>query len=360
MIVAFPLLALLPSFAAASDMPDLANFHRQLDRVSLAGESTNTNNRIATSAPSSPDDSTNETKGPIIYRSFDLSGLPREFDWRSPENYAKYGSVVTPVKNQGYCRGCWAFSTIESVESAMAIRTGRLEELSPSMVIDCAPKGPFTGGCGGSSIPWAFDYLASVGGGISAFRYGYSRDFAGVKNETTGKHSVAPFDNGKHCALTTNHTEVKEKLVIAPVAGYRRLEKNNATEVMQTLMEHGPLALTIDATNWWDYTGGIFDCNAPELKTDNWVNLNHGVLLVGWGEENGTPYWTIRNSFGTQYGEKGYIRLKRAPAEHVPCYIDRSPSKPNRTVCGACGMLQEVYVPVLPDHIELRESERPE
>ena len=306
-------------------------------------------------------------RGPITYRSFDVSDLPNEFDWRSVENYAKYGQVVTPVKNQLYCRGCWAFSAIESIESAMAIRTGRLNELSPAMVIDCAPKGDFHGGCGGNSIPMAYRYLASVGGAISSYRYGYTRDGAGIYNKTTGRHMPAPFEDGKFCALPTNNQTAMAELVIAPVAGGLRVDPNNASAVMRALMKHGPLALNADASNWWDYTSGIFDCHAGDPEANNVVNLNHGVLLVGWGEEDGTPYWSIRNSFGTKFGEDGYIRLKRHTADKVPCYVKGgipppSPERGNLTssrggsmnnetdaivACGTCGMLYQVYTPIL-------------
>ena len=316
---------------------------------------------------------TNNTTGPITYRSFNVSHLPREFDWRSPANYAKYGQVVTPVKKQLDCGGCWAFSAIESLESVYAIRTGRLEDLSPAMVIDCAPN-PMQcggdGGCGGSTSELAFEYLQAAGGAVSEFSYGYTKDGNGIFNKTSGEVDSVPFDNGKNCLLAAN-TE-KSDLAVVPVAGYRRIESNNATAVMQALMEHGPLSVSVDASNWGTYTGGILDCNSPKWETNNYVDLNHGVVLVGWGEEDGTPYWSIRNSWGTQFGEKGYIRLKRNAPEKVPCYVDKAPLDgvackgvspsvmakviANETTCGACGVLFDVSVPLLPETLHLRQD----
>lgn len=320
-----------------------------------------------------PSSIANVTEGKITYRSFDVSGLPKEFDWRSAENYAKYGQVVTPVKSQLDCGGCWAFAAIESLESVVAIRTGRLEDLSPAMVIDCAPN-PLNcggnGGCSGSTSEIAFNYLATVGGAISEFNYGYTRLGLGVVNKSTGYIDDVPFDNGKHCQLRTN--TVTSDLAIAPVAGHLVIESNNQTAVMHALMEHGPLAITVDARNWANYTSGIFDCNAPGFETNNFVDLNHGVVLVGWGEEDGTPYWSVRNSWGTEFGENGYIRLKRHSVDKVACYEDNTPLDgvacegvsgsimatvvDNQTACGPCGVLFDVTVPLLPEHIHLPED----
>lgn len=307
--------------------------------------------------------------GNVTYKAFDVSGLPREFDWRSVESYAKYGSVITGVKDQGVCGSCWAVSAVSALESAIAIKTGRLEELSPAMLVDCAPNKLHcggSGGCDGSTAELAYDYLASVGGLMTEYEYSYEKDFWGIYNASIDDYEGIPFDDGKQCKTNLTST-VSANNTIAPVVGYKAFDPNNVTAVMEGIMEYGPLTASVDGSDWWNYTGGIFDCGKQAESYDNYVDLNHGVLLTGWGEEDGVKYWNVLNSWGSDFGEDGYIRLKRNDPERVPCHTDHTPLDgvaceniapgvvaehiPEQTVCGACGLLFDVVAPVLPDSL---------
>lgn len=302
--------------------------------------------------------------GVVEYKSFDVTGLPEAFDWRSPANFAKHGCVVTPVKDQLSCGSCWAISAIQALESARAIKTGRLDDLSPAMVVDCAPNPKAcggNGGCQGSTPRIAFEYLADVGGAVPEYVYGYERD--GLKSPS--------FDNGKHCRIEGKTNE--SGWAVAPVVGPLEVESNNATAVMHALMEYGPLAVAVDASNWANYTGGIFNCEAQAREYNEFMDVNHGVTLVGWGvetQEDGSEqkYWSLRNSWGTSFGEDGYIRIRRNDPDHVPCYKDRTPLNgvackigddgrvrheiPEFTACGACGVLFDVVGVIVSDQEE--------
>ena len=84
---------------------------------------------------------------------------------------------------------------------------------------------------------------------------------------------------------------------------------------MVTLLQNGPVTIAVDSTYWRNYKRGIFEEADPSSYT-----LNHAVLIVGYGEENGIPYWTVRNSWGDQWGEEGYIRIKRFTGNNPEYY----------------------------------------
>lgn len=198
--------------------------------------------------------------------------------------------------------------------------------------------------------------------------YRYTQDGLGIYNETTGYMDSRPFDDGAHCLLSKRPSE--SGLSRAPIAGFKKIESNDPVAIMKALMEHGPLAVSVDANLWYDYNAGeIYDCEKQIEEQGNWVDLNHGVVLTGWGVDNGTKYWSVRNSWGAEFGENGYIRIKRHDIEKIPCYVDKTPLDglacadvapgvaadiiPNITACGACGILFDAVVPILPGNLTL-------
>merc|ERR1719183_2948080 len=116
---------------------------------------------------------------------------------------------------------------------------------------------------------------------------------------------------------------------------------------MMALVNGGPLGIVVDAGGWGMYWSGVFDSC---LYSEN-IDLDHGVLLVGYGEENGKKYWIVRNSWGGSWGREGYIYLARddtaqcgmdnTPGDGVACQGDTTPQK----VCGQCGMLFDAVLP---------------
>ncbi|CAJ1416606.1 unnamed protein product [Effrenium voratum] len=185
------------------------------------------------------------------------------------------------------------------------------------------------GGCTGATAQLAFDYAAQKGGLSDIWMYPY---LSGTKYST------------EECKGTNGTVYLPKK---ASITGHVNVPKNDAAALMEAISK-GPVAVSVDATDWWMYAGGIWDsCNktAP--------NINHAVTLEGYGEENGTKYWLIRNSWGNNFGENGYIRLRRWDDE--PCGDDPAPlqgsgckvGEPAKIyACGECGVLSDSSYPM--------------
>lgn len=248
--------------------------------------------------------------------------LPKSVDWRQK-------GVVTPVKNQGGCGSCWAFSTIETVESHVAISSGVLTELSEQQLVSCVENPDQcggTGGCSGATMVLGFEYIQK-NGIYDEWHYPYQ--------SIAGESPVCK-----------NSSQLKYPL--AGLTGVVRLPSNQYEPLLQAVAFEGPIAITVDASSWGAYRGGVFDgCNRKN------PDLNHGVQLVGYGEDEQTnePYWLVRNSWGPNWGENGYIRLKRDP--NPTCGTDVKPGDGSGckggpesvTVCGTCGILYDSSYP---------------
>eukprot|EP00931_Biecheleriopsis_adriatica_P027233 TRINITY_DN1640_c0_g1_i2.p1 TRINITY_DN1640_c0_g1~~TRINITY_DN1640_c0_g1_i2.p1 ORF type:complete len:495 (+),score=92.64 TRINITY_DN1640_c0_g1_i2:202-1485(+) len=254
-------------------------------------------------------------------------GLPKSVDWRR-----SVPAVVTPVKRQGGCGSCWAFAAAETIESHTAISTGILTSLSPEELNDCTPNPRQcggSGGCSGAVVQLAYNYTISAGGLAGIWNYPYQSGFG--ESPACQNGSDGTFRMPRRASIT----------------GYRGLPQNDAAALMEAVATKGPIAVSVDATDWWMYQQGIFDsCNhsAP--------NINHAVVLDGYGTENGTDYWLVRNSWGFEFGEAGYIRLRRYDVE--PCGEDPAPldgfackvGGPQKvTACGECGVLSDSSYP---------------
>lgn len=220
-----------------------------------------------------------------------VSALPDELDWRSK-------NVVTPVKNQGDCGSCWAFSVTGAMEGAYAIKTNNLVSLSEQQLIDCDT---FNMGCNGGLMEYAFRYLESASlDSESSYPY-------------TGKKGSCHNAQGSPVTKTTDYVEVKA----------------NSPSALMTALQKGPVSVAVDATSlgFQLYGSGIIK------KTCN-TNLDHGVLLVGYGVQKSllskTPYWLVKNSWGSDWGEKGYVRILRDNVEGQPglCGIQMAPTYP--------------------------------
>jgi len=252
-----------------------------------------------------------------------LGDLPDRIDHRETEGR------VTPVKNQGSCGSCWAFSATETLESHLSIATGEAAPiLSPQQIVSCAPNPQHcggTGGCKGSTQPLAFNYTMTAG--------------------------ITTDDNYPYKGSTGKCDESK----ITPVAtndGFVQLEVNNYTDLVTATATKGPIAISVAAggLGWQLYGGGVY---SGGLLGCGYV-MDHAVQLVGYGHDDkkNKDYWLVRNSWGS-WGEKGYIRLERFGEGNEPCGVDKKPQdgdacdgdKEPRTYCGMCGVLSSSSYP---------------
>ena len=247
-------------------------------------------------------------------------GIPASFDWRSKRG------VVTPVKDQGHCGSCWAFASTAVLESHLAIQTGVYAELSPQNLVSCVPNpnncGGY-GGCAGSTAELAFAYVKEHG-----IASPYSFPYVSWPGDSNGTCAVTPASRAKP---------------VANVSGHVTLPANEEAPLLEALVNHGPIAVSVAAMPWSDYESGVFDgCGLEGEGTD----VDHVVVLVGYDEES----LIIRNSWTPLWGESGYIRLKRTTS----CGIDRTPQDGNGCaggpndikVCGMCGVLSDTAYPV--------------
>jgi len=250
-----------------------------------------------------------------------VSSLPRNVDWRN-EN------VVTPVKDQGHCGSCWAFASTATVESHLAIASGLLYDLSVDRTAFCSPNPKScggTGGCAGATAEIAFDYLAGSVGLYQEYQQGY-----------TGYNG----QNGK-CGVASGSPKAR-------IGGFVKLTENNYLELMNAVAVYGPISISVDA-NWGAYESGVFKGCDPTKNVD----IDHAVVLVGYGEDNGQKYWLVRNSWSPSWGEKGYIRVARSDDDENNCATDSTPTDGSAcngnttavTVCGTCGILYDSSFP---------------
>ncbi|XP_078396796.1 cathepsin O [Cetorhinus maximus] len=197
--------------------------------------------------------------------------LPSKFDWRDK-------NVVTPVRNQESCGGCWAFSVVESIESSCAIKWGQLELLSAQEVIDCSYT---DAGCKGGSPISALMWL----------------------NQSKAKlikESVYPFN-----AKTGMCHYFSRSIRGVTITGYKAYSfRYNEAVMMEKLLEWGPLVAVVDAVSWQDYLGGIIQHHCSQERS------NHAVVITGYDTTGDIPYWIVRNSWGTKWGIDGYIYIK--------------------------------------------------
>jgi len=239
------------------------------------------------------------------------AGVPATVDWR---NHSP--AVVTAVKNQGACGSCWAFATTEVVETHLALKTGVLMDLAPQQLVSCVPAPKGAGGCQGNNPEMAMRYL--TGQGInSQWRYPY---LSGITRKTGECLQTGPFASR-----------------LAGITGFDTVPTNDARSMVMAVAQNGPVAVIVAAKQWPLYSSGIYDgCDSVN------VGLDHAVVLVGYGldEAQGQAYWLIRNSWGTTWGEKGYMRLARYP-NHEPCGVDGGDK-----VCGECGVLSNGAYPL--------------
>ena len=224
---------------------------------------------------------------------FNSSANPASVDWTTK-------GAVTAVKNQEQCGSCWAFSTTGSVESAWFLANGTLPELSEQQLVDCSTA-QGNEGCNGGLMDYAFEYI--------------------IKNKGITTEEAYPYT-----ATGPNACKAAGKPVAATLSGYKDVAVNSET-ALETALVMQPVSVAVEADQsvFQFYTGGVMDSACG-------TQLDHGVLAVGYGTEGGKEYFKVKNSWGADWGDKGYILLARG-AKFNPS--------------GQCGIQMAASVPVV-------------
>jgi len=220
------------------------------------------------------------------------TALPASVDWTQE-------GAVTPVKNQGQCGSCWAFSTTGSVEGAHFLANKTLLSLSEQQLVDCSsPEG--NQGCNGGLMDYAFQYIIDNDGITTEAAYPYKAVDGTCNKKVSSAATLASFVD----VVTNSDQALMTAIVQQPVS----------------------VAVEADQNSFQFYSGGV-------MTSACGTNLDHGVLVVGYGTDNGQDYYKVKNSWGATWGEEGYIRLGRGSS-----YNGGS---------GQCGILMDPSYPVV-------------
>jgi len=210
----------------------------------------------------------------LVYRAGDVTDLPPTVDWRDK-------GYVTPIKNQGSCGSCWAFSSTGSLEGQTFKKYGRLTSLSEQNLVDCSQK-QGNQGCSGGLMDQAFAYIKANGGIDTESSYPYE-----------GVDAKCRFSTANVGANDTGFVDVQSK------------DEGALQSAVATI---GPISVAIDANHltFQLYKGGVYH-NILCSET----SLDHGVLAVGYGTYEDKDFWQVKNSWGTTWGVQGYIMMSR-------------------------------------------------
>ncbi|XP_042496593.1 vignain-like [Macadamia integrifolia] len=226
----------------------------------------------------------------FIYENFE--NVPASIDWRAK-------GAVNPVKNQGQCGSCWAFSTVVGVEGINQIKTKKLISLSEQELVDCSTE---NSGCNGGLMDYAYEFIKSNGGLTTEANYGYTAQDG-----------------------SCDASRLNAPLVI--IDGHQDVPANNEAALLKAVANQ-PVSVAIEASGYafQFYSEGVFSGPCG-------TELDHGVAIVGYGAAaDGTKYWIVRNSWGADWGEQGYIRMQRGiKASHGLCGIAMQASYPIKT-----------------------------
>jgi len=215
---------------------------------------------------------------------FDETDLADSIDWRSK-------GAVTPVKNQGQCGSCWAFSTTGAVEGADFNKTGTLKSFSEQQLVACSTQ---NNGCNGGLMDYAFQY---------------------IKTNPLELEASYPYTSGAGRRGTCSYSKSKG---VGTVSGFQDVSQGSLSQ-MKAALGKGPVSVAIEADQmaFQAYTSGV-------ITTGCGSQLDHGVLAVGYGTLSGQEFILVKNSWGASWGDQGYVRI--APTQ---CGILNAASQPS-------------------------------
>lgn len=216
-------------------------------------------------------DLSKQNKGTVEFNK--TTALPTSWDWRTK-------GAVTAIKNQEQCGSCWSFSTTGSTEGANFLKNNKLVSLSEQNLVDCSTA-QGNQGCNGGLMTQAMDYIISNNGIDTEASYPY-----------TAEDGTCSFNKAN---------------VGGTLKSYKNVPTGDETS-LQNFVAQGPVSVAIDASqnSFQFYSSGVY--NEPACSS---TQLDHGVLAIGWGVDSGTAYWIVKNSWGTSWGQSGYIWMSR-------------------------------------------------
>ena len=225
---------------------------------------------------------------------FNAENTPESVNWVT-------AGAVTGVKNQGSCGSCWAFSSTGSIEGAHFVATGELLSFSEQQLVDCATLRYGNLGCNGGLQTGAYNYY---------------------KNHAAELESVYPYTSGNGDD-STNCLADSLSATAVEVSSYVNVTPSNKTQ-MKAALDKQPLAVAIEADKF------VFQTYQSGVLTSSkcGTNLDHAVLAVGYGTEDGQDYWLVKNSWDTTWGDQGYIKLGMDDSDGT-CGVQIDPQAPS-------------------------------
>jgi len=237
---------------------------------------------------------------------FEVTSVPASVDWRTK-------NAVTPVKNQGQCGSCWSFSTTGALEGIYSIKKGSLVSFSEQQLVDCdyIRAGGTSLGCNGGDMKSAMEWIGKNNGLCTEQAYPY----VSGTTKTNGPCQ-------KSCSIVSG-SDISTTFSVPA----------NSDNAMMTALAQQPVSIAIEAdqASFQLYKSGVFTGSCG-------TNLDHGVLLVGYGTMNGLDYYILKNSWDSSWGDAGYMYIGRGADANGQVYNGGK---------GQCGLLMQGVYPVM-------------